>query len=80
MCHTARWLSSGTGEAWLRVHVKKVMSWDDDFLGARASRPQQTCAAAVISRTWINRERRHGFPSAELMRLPPAGGLPELSR
>ncbi len=26
-----------------RVHVRKVMSWDEGFLGARASRPHKAC-------------------------------------
>ena len=45
--------------------------------GARASRP--SLAQPRISPTWINRERRHGSPSAWPMRFPPTGWLPAAS-
>ena len=33
----------GLGGVYGRVYVRKVMSWDDGFLGARASRPHKAC-------------------------------------
>ena len=65
-----------------------MMSWDDGFLGARASHPHNEGSwergrpartkpgtASVIYSTWINRERRHGSPSTWPMRFPPTGWL-----
>ena len=64
-----------------------TMSWDDGlpgarasrphndgFLGARASRPHQAWHSLGHLPTWINRERRHGSPSAWPMGFPPTGG------
>ena len=56
-----------------------TMSWDDGFLGARASARTKPGTASAISPTWINRERRHGSPSAWPMLFPPTGWLPAAS-
>ncbi len=48
-----------------------TMSWDDGLLGARASRPHKASRSLAISPTGINRQRRHGSPSAWPMRFPP---------
>ena len=56
-----------------------TMSWDDGLLGARASRPHQAChSLGHLLPTWINRERRHGSPSAGgfSMGFAPTGWLP----
>ena len=36
------------------------MSLDEDFLGARASRPHKAWHGLAISATWIDRQRRPG--------------------
>ena len=56
-----------------------TMSWDDGFLGARASCPHQAWHSLGHLPTWINRERRHGSPSAWPMLFPPTGWLPATS-
>ena len=56
-----------------------TMSWDDGFPGARASRPHQAWHSLGHLPTWINRERRHGSPSAWPMRFPQTGWLPAAS-
>ena len=56
-----------------------TMPWDDGFPGARASRPHKPGTASAISPTWINRQRRHGCPTAWPMGFPPTGWLPAAS-
>ena len=57
-----------------------TMSWDERASRERG-RPARTKpgTASAISPTWINRERRHGSPSAWPLRFPPTGWLPAAS-
>ena len=58
------------GSSGARVHVTTGMPWDDDLLGARASRPHKAWHN-LGSFTSIDREPRPCSPSAWLMRFLP---------
>ena len=51
-----------------------MASWER----GRPARTKPGTASAIFP-TWINRERRHGSPSAWPMRFPPTGWLPAAS-